>query len=233
MSPADSPELGAPLPYPSRLDEVRVGPRPVLLWRPVEPEAVLDALIEAPQDPDDKMPYWSDLWPSAVALAEAIRAGPVQVGGRRVLELGCGLGLASLVAAQEGAQACLATDWDLEALEYVRASAAANRVAVDVDRLDWRRPPPEPGADLLLAADVLYEARNGPWLLDLCRAWLPGGAELWLSDPGRKWAGPFLDGLKAEGFSVERRTWSVRGPHVPRGARGLLARIGISANRLR
>src|SRR4051812_32331908 len=54
------------------------------------------------------IPYWARLWPSGLALAEALAAAPPQP-GTRVLELGCGLGLPSIVAARAGADV-LATD---------------------------------------------------------------------------------------------------------------------------
>jgi len=55
---------------------------------------------------DEFLPYWAELWPAARALAAALPP----VAGLRVVELGCGLGLPSLVAAAGGAEvapACL------------------------------------------------------------------------------------------------------------------------------
>ena len=50
--------------------------------------------------------------------------------------------------------------------------------------------------DLVLASDVLYEARNGDVLLEL----LPRlGPEVWLADPGRTPAAPFLEAAAATG----------------------------------
>ena len=43
--------------------------------------------------------YWAQLWPSAVALARLLQERPELVAGRRVVEIGSGLGLASLAAA--------------------------------------------------------------------------------------------------------------------------------------
>ena len=55
---------------------------------------------------DDADPYWCRPWPSALALAQLLTAQPELVRGRRVLELGCGLGLAGIAAARAGAIAC-------------------------------------------------------------------------------------------------------------------------------
>src|SRR5688572_7285888 len=52
-------------------------------------------------------PYWALTWPSGLALAEEL-AGR-ELSGLRLLELGCGLAVPSLVAARRGASV-LATD---------------------------------------------------------------------------------------------------------------------------
>jgi len=75
-----------------------------------------------------------------------------------VVELGCGLGLPSLVAAARGAHVT-ATDWADQAVDLVRENATRNGLELVAERRDWREP--WPGRfDLVLAADVLYERRN-------------------------------------------------------------------------
>ena len=51
---------------------------------------------------NDADPYWCRPWPSAIALAARLAAEPQLVAGRRVIELGCGLGLAGIAAAWAG-----------------------------------------------------------------------------------------------------------------------------------
>jgi len=68
----------------------------LVLERPPDPEALLDE--DAFAD-DEFMPYWAELWPAGIALAEAL---PDRLDGVRVVELGCGLGVPSLVAAARG-----------------------------------------------------------------------------------------------------------------------------------
>ena len=119
--------------------------------RPSEPEALLDEQAFAD---DEFMPYWAELWPAGLALARAL---PERLDGVRVVELGCGLGVPSLVAAARGAHVT-AVDWSADAIELLRENASRNGVELDARRADWRE---FHGAfDLALAADVLYEARN-------------------------------------------------------------------------
>jgi len=146
-------------------------------------------------DEDEFMPYWAELWPSGLALARAL---PPELAGLTVIELGCGLGVPSLVAAARGARVT-AIDWAEDAIALLAGNAARNRLDVQALRADWRRF--DGRFDLALAADVLYEQRNVEPLLDL----LPRLAgETWLADPGRPYAGAFLD--------QARELWHVEEP---------------------
>lgn len=121
------------------------------LLRPESPESLIDE--DAFAD-DEFLPYWAELWPAALALAEALP----DVAGLRVVELGCGLGVPSLVAASRGADVT-AVDWAEDAVDLLRENAARNGITLRAERRDWREPWDE-RFDLALAADVLYERRN-------------------------------------------------------------------------
>ncbi|MEM9260053.1 MAG: hypothetical protein AAGA62_10425, partial [Bacteroidota bacterium] len=57
--------------------------------------------------------------------------------------------------------------------------------------------------DIVLAADVAYEARNFTPLYHCIRTLLRPGGECWLSEPGRPIAQRFLAGFTAAGFRVQ------------------------------
>jgi predicted nicotinamide N-methyase len=149
---------------------------------------------EAAELPDDGpvewaplVPYAFVLWRSGVALAREVEEA--DVAGLRVIELGCGLGAPSLIAARGGARV-LATDEDDEALELLARNARANGLDIETARLDWADAGELGPFDLVLAADVLYERASVATLLSL----LPRlGSEVWLADPGRSVAGAFLE----------------------------------------
>ena len=127
-------------------------------------------------------PYWALRWPAGSTLAD--RLAERDLAGKRVLELGCGLGLPSLVAARRGATV-LATDGAPEAVVFAAHNLALNdlegEVAVaglhDADQLLAGAP-----YDLVIAADVLYLKDNVEALLRL----LPRlGPEALIADPSR------------------------------------------------
>jgi len=113
-------------------DEIAVAGVRLELLRPLSPEALIDE--EAFAD-DEFLPYWAELWPAARALAEALP----DVSGLRVVELGCGLGLPSLIAAAKGASVT-AVDWSPDAVELLLANAARNGLELRAEVRDWREP---------------------------------------------------------------------------------------------
>ena len=187
-------------------DEVVVGPLRLAVTRPRSAEELID---ETEYEHDERLPYWAELWPSALVLAEHLAVRDLR--GRRVVELGCGVGLPAIVAALVGANV-LATDWYADALAFTAVNAAAAGTAVRTLLVDWTAPPPEllamPAADLVVGADVLYEERNGPALAALVPRILAPGGELVVADPRRPHAAGLLDRLAEAGWSL--RTTDVR-----------------------
>ena len=178
-----------------------------MAYRVVHPAAA-DALIdEEAFARDERLPYWAELWPSAVTLAR--RVSKEDLAGKRIVELGCGVGLPSMVALSRGAEV-IATDHYAAALDFARYNACANLgVELETRLLDWQAPGPEGLGpfDLVLAADVLYEPRNVSALAALIPTLLTSDGETLLADPRRKDAPEFLELMGKRGF--ENATQSV------------------------
>jgi predicted nicotinamide N-methyase len=147
---------------------------------------------------EEFLPYWAELWPSAIALAREVAR--LDVDGLRVLELGCGLGLPSIVAALGGAHV-LATDWSPDAVEVAARNAERNGAELETALAAWGTASAFVDAapwDLVLGADLLYERRNVDQLLAL----LPRlGDDVLLSEPGRPFESTFLEHA--------RETWTI------------------------
>ncbi|REK08253.1 MAG: methyltransferase domain-containing protein [Planctomycetota bacterium] len=158
----------------------------------LRPRSVDDLISEEDFAIDERLPYWADCWPSSLVLAQHLAA--FTGNGRSLLELGCGVGLVSLVAA-----ACrfsvLATDYDASALEFTAANASRHHFSsIDTRRVDWRRLPDDLGCfDVVIASDVLYERPQAELVAaTLARTLAPGGMGL-IADPGRRTAAPFAE----------------------------------------
>jgi predicted nicotinamide N-methyase len=162
------------------------------ILRPPSAEELID---ESAFDEEEFLPYWAELWPSGLALARYV--SKLELAGRTVLELGCGLGLPSLAASRRGADV-LATDWAEDAIELLRRNAERNDAVLRVAHARWSEPEPllrAPPWDLVLGADLLYEERNA----DQLAALLPRlGGEMLLAEPGRPYAQDFLRRFDAE-----------------------------------
>jgi predicted nicotinamide N-methyase len=188
---------------------VEIGDRTYHVTHPVAADALID---EEEFAQDERLPYWADLWPSSVALARHVFEGE-HLGGRRAVELGCGVGLPSITALARGAD-ILATDHYEAALDFARYNALVNLGReLRTQNLDWHAPRTQgPGCfDLVLVADVLYERRNVTALTALIPTLLIPGGEILLADPGRKNAPVFLEGMRDLGFdlSTEERLVSL------------------------
>lgn len=143
--------------------------------------------------PKADAPLWAKLWPSAIALATHLRAARAdQLAGARVVELGAGLALPSVVAQDLGTAAVLALDGDPDAV----AAARGNGVPAGLHH--FGEPLPGGPWDLVLAADVLHREQNVAPLLQT----LPAGVPVLLADPAR---GTRLDAFEAQA----RERWPV------------------------
>jgi predicted nicotinamide N-methyase len=187
-------------------EAVDVGGLRLSILRPRQAEALLS---EEAFEHEEFLPYWAELWPSGLDLARVLRRRDLE--GLRVLELGCGLGVPSIVAALGGAWV-LATDWSPEALEVAAANAARNGADVETELVSWADAGRLAGSgpwDLLLGADLLYEQRNVDQLLAL----LPRlGAEVLLAEPGRPPAARFFEQIELDVEPLGDRVYRLTGP---------------------
>jgi predicted nicotinamide N-methyase len=177
------------------------------LVRPADPDQLLDdPLVVDWNRHDDYMPYWAYVWPAAYLLAQGVARepwyeGPGDSSAVEALEIGCGLGLAGLVAVARGLRVRF-TDYDQASLEFVVRSAVENGfdpARFSTGLLDWRELPDE-RYSVILGADVIYEARLVPLVAGLLgRMLAPGGLGL-LASPYRVAAKEFPTALAEVGL---------------------------------
>lgn len=196
--------------------------------RPADFDRLLD---NAADDPEQNLPYWAEIWPSGVALAATIARHPAAIAGKRVLELGCGLGVTAVAALRAGAD-LLVTDYASEALDLCALNCLreAGREPHAV-RANWRAPevgsfPCQDGAfPLVLAADVLYEIRDVEPLLAVVERVVAPNGELWLAEPGRVPATLFVETLAVRGWSNARESCAGPWPDPEDNRKGVVVTI--------
>jgi predicted nicotinamide N-methyase len=158
----------------------------------VRPRDADSLLSEEAFEHEEFLPYWAELWSSAVALAHDVAGRSLRA--ERVLELGCGLGLPSIAAALAGGRV-LATDWAPQAIRATRENAERNGVEIETAVVAWDAPDAivERGPwRYVLASDVLYEPRNVDQLLELLPRLVDRTGRVLIADPGRRPAQDFL-----------------------------------------
>jgi predicted nicotinamide N-methyase len=179
------------------------------------------------------MPYWALLWPSGMALAEALFAGPVIARQGRILELGCGLGVTAIAALRSGAP-LWAADCFADALAFCRYNTLRNTgLRPHPLLLDWRSSAGQDACvaagpfSLLLAADVLYEPEDIAPVLDLVPRLLAPGGAFWLAEPGRRVSRAFARAATECGWrddpTEDERIW----PHDTQPTRVTIHRYSV------
>jgi predicted nicotinamide N-methyase len=156
---------------------------------------------------------WSlfgQVWPVGRLLAERMSQHAVE--GKRILEIGCGLALSSLILQRRGAD-ILASDHHPLALSFLRQNAALNGLGEPryID-LPWASSRPALGRfDLIIGSDVLYERDHVALLASLIKRHATPEAEIVLADPGRGHSAAFLKAMQLQQFRVEERRPSAAG----------------------
>ncbi|MEY2949800.1 MAG: class I SAM-dependent methyltransferase [Saprospiraceae bacterium] len=171
-----------------------------------EPLSFLDLLLakgdDHPDVLDERIPYWLELWPSAIGLGRHLFSLGTIISGQTTLELGCGIGIPSMVVEKLEGRPIL-SDYTQEALDFSKSNwqLNVNQLPPFIE-LDWRNPPSDLKVDFILASDIAYERRYFSVLPITFKKLIKPGGKIFLSEPGRIIAVEFMDLLEKEGFEI-------------------------------
>ena len=174
-------------------------------------------------------PLFGLLWPSALHLAERLARRPVQA-GERILEVGCGLALASLVGHRRGADVTASDCHPLAAgfmLENLRINGL---LPLQYRHGRWGMLPARDGSsapidsslatvnpyarisiaapvqgrfDLIMGSDILYERDEAGTLAAFIEEHAAHACEVWVVDPNRGNRAHFHRHMSALGFVLK------------------------------
>lgn len=157
----------------------------------------------------ERRPHGYLLWEAAIVMAQHLAAAATWVQGKRILELGAGVGLPGLVAQSLGGQVAQ-TDLLPGALALAAHNAAQNEITgiehFCADWLQWRH---NARYDLILGSEITYEEALHYYIERILHRNLTPHGVVLLTDPGRPQALTFVTHLEEHGWQVELNTASI------------------------
>jgi predicted nicotinamide N-methyase len=164
-----------------------------------DPEGITEALGVSPAS----WPLFGVVWAAGEVLAHLMDCYDLQ--GKRVLEVGCGIGLASLIMNQQQVD-ITASDYNPDAGEFLAYNTRLNN-SPDIPFVcsDWSSKSSEHGQfDLIVGSDVLYEPNHASLLAGFIDRHAAPATEAIIIDPGRGNIPAFCRQMATFGFSNKR-----------------------------
>ena len=189
-----------------QVDNVQVADLVFRLCMIKDLDEALDHYIRTSPADTDMIPYFTRLWESAQALARCLADQPTLCQCKRVLELGCGLGLPAMTAAKLGATSVTASDFHPDNEAFFLNNARLNGLDdIAYHRLDWRQPDLPRPFDLVIGSDLIYEKQMIAPLASCARQLCAPGGTFILADPGRSNLQQAANAIAQQGFSMDIR----------------------------
>jgi predicted nicotinamide N-methyase len=164
-------------------------------------EKLVDAIADEEFNQDERLPYWAEVWPSALAMAEYILNNQNEFRKKNVLEIGCGIGLVGIAATLAAANVTF-SDYEKDALDFTKNNYFLNfGKGANTILLDWRNPNHNLQYEIIIAADILYEKRFLEPVHNTLNKLLKENGKVYIAEPNRTIAKPFFD-LMTNGFEL-------------------------------
>lgn len=181
-------------------------------------------------------PMFGLMWPSGIQLAAQMARRPVTA-GESILEIGCGLALASLVCHRRGAD-ITASDCHPMAERFLIENLRLNHLLpLPYRHGHWGAPTPMPVAtdgirnpvagrfDLIIGSDVLYERDSHGSLASFIGQHARENATVWIVDPDRGNRPAFNRNMANKGFSLREERLDTIGTMRSPAYKGRLMRF--------
>ncbi|MBL7714355.1 MAG: hypothetical protein JNL01_02740 [Bdellovibrionales bacterium] len=144
---------------------------------------------------EELCPYFAQVWPSGLKLAQVISEMDETIWkNQRVLELGGGLALPSMILAKAGAEVWV-TDSHPDVPIFLEKNMRLNDVpkTLRYQELNWEKSQTLPvNFDWVIGSDILYDRSHPESLCAALFRQLQPGTKVLIADPGRPYLNPFL-----------------------------------------
>ena len=141
--------------YQTEIVPITVSGRTLQCLRVADLDEIIFRRLETSDDHMFDLPFWGKIWEASIVLAAYLTAQPVRP-GRKILEIGTGLGVSGLFAAAHGHEVTL-SDHTVAILRFIRANVLLNNLEnVPIINVDWREPAGEEHYDWIVGAEVIY-----------------------------------------------------------------------------
>ncbi len=178
---------------------------------PDEEEVRLQYLQDQEKGIQRQFPYWSRIWPSAIAMAGFLERHKEYI-GNKVLELGAGLAIPSFVASRYATHVT-ASDFMEESVRLAQQNIIRLKLDnVSAEQLDWSNLPEDIQADTVLMSDVNYSPKDFDTLQKVILRLLKAGSSIILSTPGRLAGKSFVEFLLP--YIAYRETMDISGAEI-------------------
>jgi predicted nicotinamide N-methyase len=162
------------------------------------------------QDPLHDFPLWAKAWEASWVLADFLAGLPAEP-GKRLIEIGCGLGLVGVVAASFGHKVIM-TEHNPDAIEFARVNAEINHCAdMEIIDLDWTSPGLYCRFDYIVGSEVVYHEKDFEPLRNLFERLLKPEGEVILCEGVRRTSLDFFKEMQRH-FDLKAQQKSIRSP---------------------
>ncbi len=185
----------------------------------------IDTLCEffGEEDQDNSLaeeycPYFGVLWEAGVGLSQYLQN--IEVKGKKVLEIGCGLALPSFLVTRNGGE-IIATDFHADVPLFLAENQKNNNLFFPYKVLNWRdeieRTKTDLGLfDLVIGSDILYESQHPLQVAKALIAFLAPKGKIILADPGRAYIQKFITSMNDCGYKENFTTQIVKAELTPK-----------------
>ncbi|MBT8405989.1 MAG: methyltransferase, partial [Deltaproteobacteria bacterium] len=112
--------------YQTEIVPITVSGRTLQCLRVADLDEIIFRRLETSDDHMFDLPFWGKIWEASIVLAAYLTAQPVRP-GRKILEIGTGLGVSGLFAAAHGHEVTL-SDHTVAILRFIRANVLLNKL---------------------------------------------------------------------------------------------------------